>query len=122
MSERNSSQITRRDVLKGVTGAVVAGAAGLGITQAAGQQSRAAEPVEVIYMKTRSLDDPGCFYPGFEPGVRVEDGIRIERDVAVKMRDGVTIYTDIYRPNDAANIPALIAWSPYGKQAVEHVP
>lgn len=33
------------------------------------------------------------------------------------MRDGVTIYTDIFRPanTDHEKVPALIAWSPYGK-------
>jgi predicted acyl esterase len=77
------------------------------------------ERVEVIFRKTRPLDDPACRYPGFAPGVRVENGIRIERDVAVKMRDGVAIYTDIYRPEGAGNVPAIIAWSPYGKQPQE---
>jgi uncharacterized protein len=76
-------------------------------------------PVEVIYRKARSLDDPACQYPGFQPGVSVIDGIRMERDVAVKMRDGITIYTDIYRPDGAENVPAIIAWSPYGKQPLD---
>jgi uncharacterized protein len=75
--------------------------------------------VEIIYRKTRPPEDPACHYAGFAPGVRVENGIRIERDVAVKMRDGVTIYTDIYRPDGASNVPAIIAWSPYGKQPQE---
>ena len=36
--------------------------------------------------------------------------------VAVKMRDGVTIYVDIYRPKDKTNIPVIISWSFYGKR------
>lgn len=45
--------------------------------------------------------------------------IRMLKDVAVKMRDGVTIYTDIYMPANSKEIkfPTLIAWSPYGKSA-----
>lgn len=39
------------------------------------------------------------------------------KDVAVKMRDGVIIYTDIYLPVTEEKVPVLIAWSPYGKSA-----
>ena len=42
-----------------------------------------------------------------------------EQDVAVKMRDGVTIYVDIYRPKDKTNIPVIISWSFYGKRPGE---
>jgi putative CocE/NonD family hydrolase len=32
------------------------------------------------------------------------------------MRDGVTIYADVFRPAAASHpIPAIVAWSPYGK-------
>ena len=46
-------------------------------------------------------------------------GIICEQDVAVKMRDGVTIYVDIYRPKDKVDIPCLISWSFYGKRPGE---
>ena len=41
------------------------------------------------------------------------------KDVEVKMRDGVTIYTDIYMPANSkeTKFPTLILWSPYGKSA-----
>lgn len=55
-------------------------------------------------------------FPALEPSASVEEGIRVDRDVAVKLRDGVTIYCDIYRPDGATNLPAIIAWSPYGKR------
>ena len=55
-------------------------------------------------------------FPEFDPGVSEQDGIRAERDVAVPMRDGTTIYTDIYRPVGETDVPAIIAWSPYGKR------
>ena len=42
--------------------------------------------------------------------------IVFEKDVAVVMRDGVTIYVDIFRPAGAVQkMPVLVAWSPYGK-------
>jgi predicted acyl esterase len=49
-----------------------------------------------------------------------EDGLLIERNVAVPMRDGVTILVDIYRPADApdADLPILLGWSPYGKHGL----
>ena len=44
-----------------------------------------------------------------------------EHDVAVKVRDGCTLYCDIYRPcssegNGATKVPAIVAWSPFGKK------
>lgn len=42
--------------------------------------------------------------------------IILERDVPIKLRDGVTIYTDIFRPNDDVQHPAIMAMSPYGKE------
>lgn len=40
-----------------------------------------------------------------------------EKDVPIAMRDGVTIYADIYRPaaNVAERTPSLVLWSPFGK-------
>lgn len=80
--------------------------------------SSAKQHVEVIYRKAIPLEDPNSHYPGFAPGARVENGMRIERDVAVKMRDGVTIYVDVYRPEGATNVPVIIAWG-QGKQPIE---
>lgn len=52
--------------------------------------------------------------PGFKP---LDCDIRFLKDVPVKMRDGVTIYTDIFLPVTQEKVPTLIAWSPYGKSA-----
>ena len=41
--------------------------------------------------------------------------IVFEKDVAVTMRDGVTIYVDVLRPPGSDRVPVIIAWSPYGK-------
>ena len=46
-----------------------------------------------------------------------EPGVTCEQDVEVKMRDGTTIYCDIYRPKDAENIPVIVSWGFYGKNA-----
>lgn len=52
--------------------------------------------------------------PGF---LSLTCDIRFLKDVPVKMRDGVTIYTDIFLPITTEKVPTLIAWSPYGKSA-----
>jgi predicted acyl esterase len=52
--------------------------------------------------------------PGFKP---LDCDIRFLKDIPVKMRDGVTIYTDIFLPVTEEKVPTLIAWSPYGKSA-----
>lgn len=41
--------------------------------------------------------------------------IVLEKDVAVTLRDGVTIYIDVFRPAGAERVPVIVAWSPYGK-------
>jgi predicted acyl esterase len=41
--------------------------------------------------------------------------IVLEKDVAVKLRDGVTIYVDLFRPVGVEKVPVIVAWSPYGK-------
>lgn len=65
----------------------------------------------------------------FDPGARtLPAGFRIappfrslpvdivlEKDVAVTMRDGVTIYVDVLRPAGTEKVPVIVAWSPYGK-------
>jgi predicted acyl esterase len=45
-----------------------------------------------------------------------EDGIECMQDIPVKMRDGITIYADIYKPIGTEKLPLLISWSFYGKR------
>lgn len=65
----------------------------------------------------------------FEPGTRVLPAgyqvdaaflalpteVVFDKDVAVTLRDGVTIYVDVFRPATSEPVPVLVAWSPYGK-------
>ncbi|GHJ46974.1 hydrolase [Catellatospora sp. TT07R-123] len=66
---------------------------------------------------------------GFAPGTQtLEAGFRIapqfrdlpvdvvlDKDVAVTLRDGVTIHVDVFRPAGDEQVPVIVAWSPYGK-------
>lgn len=38
-----------------------------------------------------------------------------EQDVPLQTREGVTLRADVFRPVVNVPIPALVAWSPYGK-------
>ncbi|KAI8280209.1 hypothetical protein K4K56_012333 [Colletotrichum sp. SAR 10_98] len=73
---------------------------------------------------------PRARYPGFKQEtlllkngtIRREGAMPLscdmvfERDVPVTLRDGITIYTDVFRPVGDQPVPAIVAWSPYGKQ------
>jgi putative CocE/NonD family hydrolase len=47
-----------------------------------------------------------------QPGYKV----RLEKDVYFKMRDGIRLASDVYRPDGDGKFPALISLSPYGKE------
>lgn len=54
-----------------------------------------------------------------EPGRRVlSQDLIFDRDVAITLRDGVTVYADVFRPPSSKDepVPAVMGWSPYGKQ------
>ncbi|HJX04081.1 MAG TPA: CocE/NonD family hydrolase [Dehalococcoidia bacterium] len=85
------------------------------------------EEIEVVYREMRKpvsqmskegqVVDRFSFAPPFNPRTYLaEDGIICEQDVAVPMRDGTIIYTDIFRPVGATNIPVIISWSYFGKR------
>ena len=44
--------------------------------------------------------------------------ITVERNVAAKMRDGVTLRADIYRPKAEGKFPVLLVRTPYDKQGI----
>lgn len=89
------------------------------------------EGIEVKFRKSKSVDSPGVDYERLVPdtvvlpkgarfserGIPIPCDIVYESDVAVKMRDGVSIYTDIYRPTGSEKVPAIIAWGNFGKKA-----
>jgi predicted acyl esterase len=46
---------------------------------------------------------------------RVVDGMLVERNVAVPMRDGIRLFADVFRPVDEKPAPVVMVWTPYGK-------
>ncbi|WP_052508052.1 CocE/NonD family hydrolase [Sphingomonas hengshuiensis] len=61
------------------------------------------------------------FKPPLPPlghAVRREAGLVIDRNLPIRLSDGVTIYCDLYRPDGPAgeaDLPVLLSWGPYGK-------
>lgn len=85
---------------------------------------------EVIFSPAPSPDAPEARWRGFRPGRSVLEAgsvhspggrplgtdIVLDRDAAVMLRDGTVIYADVFRPAGGEPVPAILAWSPYGKQ------
>ena len=46
--------------------------------------------------------------------------IVFEKDVAVELRDGVTIYVDKFRPVGAEEVPVIVAWVRTAKAREPH--
>ena len=57
-----------------------------------------------------------------EHGIALSCDIIWQRDVGVKMRDGATIYADIFLPTGVETVPAILSWSPYGKTLPQPAP
>ena len=47
--------------------------------------------------------------------------IEVERDVPVRVRDGVELSADIYRPTNGGPYPTLILRTPYGKSFAQTI-
>jgi predicted acyl esterase len=71
------------------------------------------ETFETRYLPGLPPAEGGC--PPLQHRIDHADGMLIEYDAAVLMRDGVEIYCDIFRPDGAGPVPVIVAWGPYGK-------
>jgi uncharacterized protein len=61
---------------------------------------------------TRTLEAGYRVAPPFKA---LPDDVVLDKDVAVQLRDGVTIHVDVFRPAGTEQVPVIVAWSPYGK-------
>ncbi|KAE8386322.1 Alpha/Beta hydrolase protein [Aspergillus alliaceus] len=75
------------------------------------------------------LPEENPSYPGFHPSVTeppaghkrrensrpLHQPMVFERDHALRLRDEIMIYADIYRPTDNIPVPAIMVWGPYRK-------
>ena len=86
--------------------------------------------LDALFRGARPVTHPAARYPGFRPEQKVlrsgtivkpdsrplDCDITVSQDVGVKLRDGKSIYIDILRPAGDVPVPAVVNWSPYGKQ------
>ncbi|ORA78509.1 CocE/NonD family hydrolase [Mycobacterium malmoense] len=86
---------------------------------------------EAVFLPASGYDEAAdpIVFGKFDPGTRVLPAgfqttpqfhplpvdIVFEKDTAVRLRDGSTIYVDVFRPVGTEKVPVIVAWSPYGK-------
>lgn len=94
------------------------------------------DTVKLALEPAQPIDSPRSGYPGFHPEtVVLEKGHKRRenseplkcdmiymQDVAVKMRDGITIYCNIYRPVTSEPVPVIVGWGNTGKQGMAEPP
>lgn len=93
-------------------------------------QSFDGELIDVVHRPARTPARPGeaagdafagngylGYCPPFQPrSYTAAPGIVCEQDQAIVLRDGTTIYADIYRPAAETPVPVILAWSYFGKR------
>ena len=47
--------------------------------------------------------------------IEIVEGMIIERDIGIKMKDGLVLRADVYRPNTNERVPIVMTHGPYGK-------
>ena len=72
-----------------------------------------ADTFETRFLPGLPPEQGGC--PPLAPRTVNVDGMRVDYDVAVRMRDGASIYADVFRPDTDVEVPVIVAWGPYGK-------
>jgi uncharacterized protein len=85
---------------------------------------------EVLFRPAAPPETDVARWRGFEPDTRTLTAgetfstngrvltcdIVFERDVEIPVSDGTVLYADVFRPASDEPVPAILAWSPYGKQ------
>lgn len=88
------------------------------------------ENFPVYYRRALLITASRARYPGFkqetvilkkgtvrrEGAMPLPCDILLERDTPITLRDGTVIYADVFRPVEDGQYPAIMAWSPYGKE------
>ncbi|CAI9629302.1 unnamed protein product [Alternaria burnsii] len=67
------------------------------------------------FSPSTTLLNKGHKRPGRDDVAAFQSDAIWEKDFAVPMRDGVTLRADIFRPTGEQKVPAILLWSPYGK-------
>jgi uncharacterized protein len=82
-----------------------------------------------VFVPAHHYDEHAAQFTAYDPGTRtlpvgfrfskryapLSEELVFEKDTAVQLRDGTTIYTDVFRPVGDGPFPVIVSWSPYGK-------
>jgi predicted acyl esterase len=85
--------------------------------------------IPVLEIDANPPTDPGAGYGGLNPRTRVlpvgykrepdcrawETKTVFEQDIPIRLRDGIIIRADVFRPAKTSMVPAIVHYSPYGK-------
>jgi uncharacterized protein len=88
------------------------------------------EHIEVLFRPANPLDQSDPPIPDLAPGTRIlpagsvhAEGARplpvdieVLDDVTIPLRDGITLYGDVYRKVHSGQVPAVLIYTPYGKR------
>ena len=77
--------------------------------------TRGATAIAAIAVMTTLRFGSGQDAAGPRPSARPDPKIIVENNVEARMRDGVILRADIYRPNTTERLPALVSRTPYSK-------
>lgn len=89
----------------------------------------ASQPYQVATLQIEKPTVGHNGYTGFNPRTEVlpkgwngfksralDSEMIVQHDVGIEVRDGCTLYCDIFRPNISEKVPAIVCWSPFGKK------
>ncbi len=82
-----------------------------------------------IYAPSHKYKENAGQFTAYDPGTRplpagfrfskrytpLTEPLVFEKDTPIQLRDGTTIYTDVFRPVGDGPFPVVVGWSPYGK-------
>jgi len=93
------------------------------------EQFQMPAPVQVAWKAITAPSIGNNNYQKFEPreeilpkgwngynSLPLPEEIHVTHDLGIKVRDGCTLYCDVYRPVGTKPVSAILAWSPYGKK------
>ena len=70
---------------------------------------------KTLYLVAFAAAFAAAVVPGSIAQSQTADGVIVEHNVAMKTRDGVTLYADVYRPAGAESLSVLLKRTPYDK-------
>lgn len=75
------------------------------------------QPAVVKAGEATIYDNPIMPYFTIVPGYPLPEGIIVEKDVYIELRDGVNLCCDVFRPDKPGQFPVIMTFTPFNKDA-----